>query len=137
MKKPGFPMKLNKTSLDAAAAAERAAHEYRTVTERSDAAEYSQCQEAVRRLTDYLSHELRPDEAESVQHHLKECRGCFAKFTFEETLLRTIRERAEQVTAPDALRARVLRLLADAPSETPSGGVAAGAPPSQQTSEEA
>lgn len=73
--------------------------------------EYNQCQEAVRRLNDFLSHELRPEEEDAVQRHLSQCRGCFAKFHFEETLLRTIRERAHQVLAPQPLRDKVLGLL--------------------------
>jgi anti-sigma factor (TIGR02949 family) len=75
------------------------------------ALEYSQCQEAVKKLTEYLSHELRPDEEASLQRHLSECRGCFSKFHFEETLLRTIRDKVEQVRAPGALRDRILNLL--------------------------
>mgnify|MGYP000864310975 CR=1 FL=1 len=74
--------------------------------------EYNQCQEAVRRLTEYLSKELRPEEEEAVQQHLSQCQGCFAKFHFEETLLRTIRERAAEVRAPLPLREKILGLLA-------------------------
>ena len=73
--------------------------------------EYYQCEEAVRRLTEYLNHELKPDEEDRVQHHLSQCKGCFAKFHFEEALLRTIRERAGQIRAPESLRTRILSLL--------------------------
>jgi len=73
--------------------------------------EYNQCQEAVKRLTDFLSHELQPDEEEQVQRHLSQCKGCFAKFHFEEKLLHTIRERVNSVRAPGALRDRILGLL--------------------------
>lgn len=83
-----------------------------------DQLEYNQCQEAVKKLTDYLSHELRADEETAVKHHLSQCRGCFAKFHFEETLLRTIRDRAEQVRAPGALRDKIMTLLSR-PSDTP------------------
>jgi len=76
-----------------------------------DQIEYNQCQDAVRRLTEYLSHELRPDEETQVQRHLAQCKGCFTKFHFEETLLRTIRERVDQVRAPISLRERILGLL--------------------------
>lgn len=76
-----------------------------------DATEYNQCQEAVQRLTEFLSKELRPEEEEKVQRHLSQCKGCFAKFHFEETLLRTIREKIEQVRAPQTLRERILGLL--------------------------
>jgi anti-sigma factor (TIGR02949 family) len=77
----------------------------------SGSLEYNQCQEAVKRLTEYLSNELPPEDEESVQQHLSQCRGCFSKFHFEETLLRTIRERVEQVRAPGSLRNRILSLL--------------------------
>ncbi len=73
--------------------------------------DFNQCQEAVKRLTEYLSKELQPDEEALVARHLSECRGCFAKFSFEETLLRTIRDRAAQVRAPLALRNKILGLL--------------------------
>jgi anti-sigma factor (TIGR02949 family) len=73
--------------------------------------EYNQCQEAVKRLTDYLSNELEPAEAETVQSHLAHCKGCFAKFHFEDTLLRTIREKVEHVRAPNTLRDKILGLL--------------------------
>ena len=73
--------------------------------------EYNQCQEAVKRLTDYLSNELEPTEAETVQNHLAQCKGCFAKFHFEDTLLRTIREKVEHVRAPQSLREKILGLL--------------------------
>jgi anti-sigma factor (TIGR02949 family) len=84
-----------------------------------DQLEYNQCQEAVKKLTEYLSHELRDDEETEVKRHLSQCRGCFAKFHFEETLLRTIRDRAEQVRAPGVLRDKIMSLLAR-PSNTPS-----------------
>lgn len=77
---------------------------------------YNECQEAVQRLTDFLSHELGPDEEARVREHLHVCRGCFAKFHFEETLLRTIRERVKTVQAPADLRARILGLIVAAPT---------------------
>jgi len=73
--------------------------------------EFNQCQEAVKRLDEYLSRELEGAEVDQVRRHLSECKGCFDKFRFEETLLRTIREKAEQVTAPVELRSRILSLF--------------------------
>jgi anti-sigma factor (TIGR02949 family) len=89
----------------------------------SENLEYNQCQEAVRRLNEYLSNELRPEEEDEVQRHLSQCKGCFSKFHFEETLLRTIRERVEQVRAPGALRNRILSLIGK-----PDGGESATPP---------
>lgn len=77
----------------------------------TESLEYNQCEEAVKRLNEYLSHELEPNEEDLLQAHLGQCKGCFEKFRFEETLLRTIRERIGQVQAPDALRQRILGLL--------------------------
>ena len=87
------------------------------------ALEYNQCQEAVKKLTEYLSHELKPEEDASLRKHLAECRGCFSKFHFEETLLRTIRDKVEQVHAPAVLRDRILSLLnkQDGPQERAGG----------------
>ena len=78
---------------------------------------YNRCQEAVKRLNEFLDHELGPDEQAMVQRHLGECHDCFARFHFEETLLRTIRERVETIHAPAALRERILGLIASAPSD--------------------
>ena len=73
--------------------------------------EYNQCQEAVKRLTEYLSDELDSREAEAVQNHLAECKGCFAKFRFEDALIRTIRDKVRQVQAPANLRDKILGLI--------------------------
>ena len=72
---------------------------------------FNQCQEAVKRLTEFLDHELLPDEEAQVKQHLHECRGCFARFHFEETLLATIRERVEVIRAPVSLRHKILGLI--------------------------
>jgi anti-sigma factor (TIGR02949 family) len=77
----------------------------------NEALEYNQCQEAVKRLNDYLSRELDASEQTLVQKHLSECTGCFERFRFEDTLLRTIRERVSQTKAPEALRSRIVSLL--------------------------
>jgi anti-sigma factor (TIGR02949 family) len=86
-----------------------------------DGLEFNQCREAVRRLTDYLSHELGPNEEAVVEDHLAQCRGCFAKFHFEETLLATIRTCVDQIRPPAALREHVLTLInqEDAGIDTP------------------
>lgn len=89
---------------------------------RREALNYNQCQEAVQRLTEYLSKELQERDEEMVNQHLRQCKGCFARFHFEETLLHTIREKAEQVRAPGQLRDRILRLIRQ--EETPPGETA-------------
>ena len=80
-------------------------------SEQGEPLEYNQCQEAVRKLNEYLSHELQAEEEKMLHQHLSQCRGCFSKFHFEETLLRTIRSKVEQVHAPMSLRGKILNLL--------------------------
>jgi anti-sigma factor (TIGR02949 family) len=77
----------------------------------TESLEFNQCQEAVQRLNDFLSRELAPEEEQVVQKHLQECNGCLEKFRFEETLLKTLRERVCQVQAPVNLRQRIMGLL--------------------------
>jgi anti-sigma factor (TIGR02949 family) len=77
----------------------------------AESLEYNECEEAVKRLNDFLSRELAPEEEVQVQQHLKDCNGCFQKFRFEETLLRRLRDAVGQVQAPDGLRQRIQSLL--------------------------
>jgi anti-sigma factor (TIGR02949 family) len=77
----------------------------------SEELEYNQCQEAVRKLNEYLNKELQPDEEERLHTHLSQCRECFSRFSFEDTLLKTIRDRVDQVRAPGYLREKILGLI--------------------------
>ena len=72
---------------------------------------YNECQEAVEKLTEYLSHELIGEQQSELQAHLQECHGCFEKFQFEETVLHTIRARMGEVSTPAPLRDRILSML--------------------------
>ena len=69
------------------------------------------CEEAFRRLDDYLDRELSPDETTLVQEHLEICAGCAREFNFEESLLRGVRSKLRQIELPDSLQARILSVL--------------------------
>ena len=69
------------------------------------------CEEAVKRLHDYLSKELDADDTRGVAEHLSQCKGCFDKFKFEQLILNRLRGILETVTIPDSLRESVLHLL--------------------------
>jgi anti-sigma factor (TIGR02949 family) len=69
------------------------------------------CEEAFRRLDDYLDRELGAAEATLVREHLETCAGCAREFRFEESVLRGVRAKLRQIETPDDLQARVLRLL--------------------------
>jgi anti-sigma factor (TIGR02949 family) len=69
------------------------------------------CEEAFRRLDDYLDRELDADEMTHVRQHLEICAGCAREFTFEESLLHGVRRKLQQIDVPKDLQSRVLSLL--------------------------
>ena len=70
-----------------------------------------ECEEAIKRLNDYLDHQLSDTERLIVIKHLEICRPCLRRFTFEQTLLVSLREKIHAVCAPQALREKLHTLL--------------------------
>ena len=79
------------------------------------------CKETLSRLDDYLDRELSPRETQLVEMHLKICRHCTQKFTFEAALLREIKDKVQRIATDDAQVAALLgRIKAALPEgETP------------------
>ena len=71
------------------------------------------CEEAFRRLDDYLDRELTPEETVLVQEHLEICAGCAREFNFEASVLRGVREKLRQIDLPTSLQSRILGVLND------------------------
>ena len=71
------------------------------------------CEEAFRRLDDYLDHELSAEEMTLVREHLEICAGCAREFNFERSVLQGVEEKLQQIDLPDNLQGRILRLLKD------------------------
>ena len=69
------------------------------------------CEEAFRRLDDYLDRELAPDERALVREHLEVCAGCAREFAFEASVLGGVRAKLRQIDVPADLQARVLLAL--------------------------
>jgi len=69
------------------------------------------CEEAFRRLDDYLDRELSAEEMTLVHEHLDICAGCAREFNFEASVLKGVREKLRQIDLPDSLQARILSLL--------------------------
>lgn len=65
------------------------------------------CQEAFRRLDDYLDRELAPDEMLLVRKHLKICEVCNKEYEFEDAVFHAVRRKLQHVPLPDGLRDRV------------------------------
>jgi anti-sigma factor (TIGR02949 family) len=72
------------------------------------------CEEAFRRLDDYLDRELSAEEMTLVHEHLDVCAGCAREFNFEASVLRGVREKLRQIDLPDSLQARILAALGKA-----------------------
>ncbi len=68
------------------------------------------CEQALRRLFDFLDHELDDEERDAMQRHLDTCRSCFSRANFERRLKERLRELRQDETAPDATE-RIKRLL--------------------------
>jgi anti-sigma factor (TIGR02949 family) len=69
------------------------------------------CEEAFRRLDDYLDRELSPQELRLVREHLHDCVRCASDFRFEEALVREIRARVRRLALPPDLLSRIMRRL--------------------------
>lgn len=67
------------------------------------------CEEALRRLAEYLDDELNSDEAKSVADHLETCRSCYSRAEFERLLKSRVAElRACEMEPGFELRIRTL-----------------------------
>jgi anti-sigma factor (TIGR02949 family) len=71
------------------------------------------CEEAFRRLDDFLDRRLSLEETTLVEEHLRVCEACTREFTFEASVLAGVKRNLRQLTAPPALLARVLARLSE------------------------
>jgi anti-sigma factor (TIGR02949 family) len=69
------------------------------------------CEEAFRRLDDYLDRELSPDEMRLVVEHLQTCEVCTSEFVFEASVLTGVRRKLQAIAAPPDLLARIAARL--------------------------
>jgi anti-sigma factor (TIGR02949 family) len=69
------------------------------------------CEEAFRRLDDYLDRELSAEETMLVHEHLEICAGCAREFNFEASVVRGVREKLRQIELSPSLQARILSAL--------------------------
>jgi len=76
-------------------------------------ADYYSCEEAIKRLNEYLDHQMTEAERAVVMHHLEICRPCLRRFTFEQTLVISLRQKVALLCVPTALREKLHSLLRD------------------------
>jgi mycothiol system anti-sigma-R factor len=71
------------------------------------------CEEVVRLLWQYMDRELDPETARRLEEHVRGCQRCERRHEFEARLRAIVQQKCAGRPAPEALRRRVLALLAD------------------------
>jgi len=69
------------------------------------------CDEAVRRVYEFLDSELDATWQERVRRHLEVCRRCYPLFNFERAFLEHIRSRGHPVERSEELVTRIRAAL--------------------------
>ena len=79
------------------------------------------CEEALKRLDDYVDRELGPTDIEEVKEHLNACKECSQHFIFEQRIIEEVRTKLLRLDIPNDLRQKVLARLEGEPrpSDTP------------------
>ena len=73
------------------------------------------CEEAFRRLDDFLDRRLTPEERRNIEEHLEVCAWCAREFTFETSVLFGVRRKLRQIEAPPDLLSRIISHLPPSP----------------------
>lgn len=67
------------------------------------------CEEALRRLAEYLDHETGETVRADVEQHLETCRSCYSRAEFEKELKSRLRELRQEPVDP-GFEDRICRL---------------------------
>jgi anti-sigma factor (TIGR02949 family) len=65
------------------------------------------CEEAFRRLDDYLDRELAPADMARIHEHLETCAACGREFAFEASVLDGVKRKLRQIEMPEDVFARL------------------------------
>lgn len=74
----------------------------------------AECYELLKHVWDLLDGQLTEDRRTALERHLDDCEQCRRYAAFQERFLAAMASLAGRPCAPDALRERVRRTLADA-----------------------
>jgi mycothiol system anti-sigma-R factor len=69
------------------------------------------CHEAAERIFEWLDGELDPETERSVGTHLETCARCYPRLVFERAFREALARVAEDESAPEELRDRIVRAL--------------------------
>ncbi len=78
------------------------------------------CEEAFRRLDDFLDRRLAQTEMHLIEEHLEICAACAREFTFEASVLTGVRQKLRQLSMPPDLPARIAAKIRAAGEGDPS-----------------
>jgi len=70
------------------------------------------CEEAFRRLDDFLDRRLSTEETRLVEEHLRICDACTREFAFEASVLSGLKRKLRQLSAPPDLLNRIRAQIA-------------------------
>jgi anti-sigma factor (TIGR02949 family) len=70
------------------------------------------CEQALRKLDDYLDRELAPDEMELVRRHLEVCAHCASDYGALSGIVEEVKAKLRRVHVPAELTDQVFRALA-------------------------
>ena len=59
------------------------------------------CEEALRRLAEYVDAELLGESSREMEQHLERCRSCFSRVEFEKRLKACMAELRRESVSPD------------------------------------
>ena len=69
------------------------------------------CEEAFRRLNDFLDRRLTPEENRIIEEHLEICAWCAREFNFETSVLHGLKRKVRELDVPAGLLSRILSQL--------------------------
>jgi anti-sigma factor (TIGR02949 family) len=72
------------------------------------------CEEAFRRLDDFLDRRLDAHQMQVIEEHLKICAWCAREFNFEASVLHGVKRKLRELPVPEQLLSRILSQLPSA-----------------------
>jgi anti-sigma factor (TIGR02949 family) len=73
------------------------------------------CEEVIRRLNDYLDHELSPAEMTLIKEHLDTCAECASAHVYEAGVLQELKRKLRRIDVPQSLANKVAAILSQRP----------------------
>lgn len=68
------------------------------------------CEEALKRLFEYIDNELHDHAHGEMDEHMSRCRSCFSRLEFEKHLRQHLQKETQQKT-PDELKCRLKNMI--------------------------